>query len=123
MTVWLNPRVNGWWFPPINTRGGGPNEDTLHTTHFTLLLSPHLRCRVVLESLGVEVLRRGAGNGALLQFVPLQEREEESGGSAGLVGTLLCLYLDGCLFGCKCLRLSYLELEFSCKYFLVPYIN
>ena len=34
------------------------------------------------------------------------------GGSAGLVGALLRLYLDGCLFGCKCSRLSYLELEF-----------
>jgi len=32
----------------------------------------------------VEVLRRGAGNGALLQFVPLQESEEESGEVPGL---------------------------------------
>ena len=40
--------------------------------------------RVVLRSLGVEVLRRGAGNGALLQFVPLHESEEESGDVAGL---------------------------------------
>ena len=71
--------------------------------------------RVVLGSLGVEVLRRGAGNGALLQFVPLHESEEESGDVVGLVGTLLRLYLDGCLFDCKCSRLSlfvYLELEF-----------
>ena len=70
--------------------------------------------RVVLGSLGVEVLRRGAGNGVLLQFVPLHESEEESGDVVGLVGTLLRLYLDGCLFDCKCLRLSlfvYLELE------------
>ena len=29
-------------------------------------------------------------------------------GCAGLVGTLLRLYLDGCLFGCKCSRLSLL---------------
>ena len=36
------------------------------------------------RSLGVEVLRRGAGNGALLQFVPLQESEEESGDVPGL---------------------------------------
>ena len=79
--------------------------------------------RVVLGSLGVEVLRRGVGNGALLQIVPLQEREEESGGSAGLVGTLLCLYLDGCLFGCKCLRLPYLELEFDCKLLYLTYIS
>ena len=28
------------------------------------------------------------------------------GGCAGLIGALLCLYLDGCLFGCKCSRLS-----------------
>ena len=40
--------------------------------------------RVVLGSLGVEVLRRGAGNGALLQFVPLQESEGESGDVPGL---------------------------------------
>ena len=32
----------------------------------------------------VEVLRRGAGNGALLQFVPLQESEEELGEVSGL---------------------------------------
>ena len=40
--------------------------------------------RVVLGSLGVEVLRRGTGNGALLQFVPLQESEEELGDVLGL---------------------------------------
>ena len=40
--------------------------------------------RVVLGSLGVEVLRRGVGNGALLQFVPLHESEEESGDVPGL---------------------------------------
>ena len=40
--------------------------------------------RVVLGSLGVEVLRRGTGNGALLQIVPLQESEEESGEVPGL---------------------------------------
>ena len=40
--------------------------------------------RVVLGSLGVEVLRRGASNGALLQIVPLQESEEESGEVPGL---------------------------------------
>ena len=32
----------------------------------------------------VEVLRRGAGNGALLQFVPLHESEEKSGEVPGL---------------------------------------
>ena len=40
--------------------------------------------RVVLGSLGVEVLRRGTGNGALLQIVPLQESEEESEDVPGL---------------------------------------
>ena len=37
-----------------------------------------------IRSLGVEVLRRGAGNDALLQFVPLHESEEESGDVPGL---------------------------------------
>ena len=36
------------------------------------------------RSLGVEVLRRGAGNDALLQIIPLQESEEESGEVPGL---------------------------------------
>ena len=40
--------------------------------------------RVVFGSLGVEVLRRGIGNGTLLQIVPLQESEEESGEVPGL---------------------------------------
>ena len=40
--------------------------------------------RVVLGSLGVELLGRGAGNGALLQFVPLHESQEESGDVPGL---------------------------------------
>jgi hypothetical protein len=44
-------------------------------------------------------------------------------GSARFVGTLLRLYLDGCLFGCKCSWLPYLELEFRCKLFLLPYIS
>ena len=34
--------------------------------------------RVVLGSLGVKLPRRGAGNCTLLQFVTLQESEEES---------------------------------------------
>ena len=50
---------------------------TPHNT-FTLLLSSHLS-ESCLRELGVEVLRRGTGNGSLLQFVPLQESEEESG--------------------------------------------
>ena len=40
--------------------------------------------RVVLGRLGVEILRRGTGNDALLQIVPLQESEEESGDVPGL---------------------------------------
>ena len=40
--------------------------------------------RIVLGSLGEEVLKRGAGNGALLQFVPLPESEGESGDVPGL---------------------------------------
>ena len=67
------------WFPPINTRGGAPNE---HTSHL-LLLSSHLS-ESCLRELGVEVLNRGADNSALLQFVPLQESEEESGDVLGL---------------------------------------
>ena len=51
------------------------------------------------------------------------ERLGGVGGSVELVGTLLRLYLDGCLFDCKCSSLSYLELEFHCKLFLLPYIS
>ena len=29
MAVWLISRARGWWLPPINTRGGGENRDTL----------------------------------------------------------------------------------------------
>ena len=53
----------------------------------------------------------------------LYKSEGDSQGCAGLVGALLRLYLDECLFGCKCSRLSYLELGFSCKLFLLPYIS
>ena len=40
------------------------------------------------RSLGVEVLRRGIDNGALLQFVPLQESEKESGDMPGLLALI-----------------------------------
>ena len=53
-----------------------------HTSHL-LLLSSHLS-ESCLRELGVEVLRRGTGNSALLQFVPLHESEEESGEVPGL---------------------------------------
>ena len=53
-----------------------------HTSHL-LLLSSHLS-ESCLRELGVEVLRRGAGNGTLLQIVPLQESEVESGDVPGL---------------------------------------
>jgi len=55
-----------------------------HTPHHSLFSSVLTWVRVVLGSLGVEVPRRGAGNGALLQFVPLQVSEEESGDVPGL---------------------------------------
>ena len=47
--------------------------NTLHTSTLHFPLEFLLELRVVLGSLGVEVLRRGAGNGALLQIVPLRE--------------------------------------------------
>ena len=80
---------------------------THHTSTLHFPLEFLLELRFVLGSLGVEVLRRGAGNDALLQIVPLRVRERV-GGSAGSISTLLRLYLDGCLFGCKCSRLSLL---------------
>ena len=44
---------------------------------------------------GVEVLRRSAGNGALLQFVPLPESEGESGDVPGLSALFpLCTSTD-----------------------------
>ena len=48
-----------------------------------------------LRELGVEVLNRGAGNGALLQIVPLQESEEESGDVTGLSALFsVCTSMD-----------------------------
>ena len=55
---------------------------TPHTSHL-LLLSSHFS-ESCLRELEVEVLRRGVGNGALLQFVPLHESEEESGEVPGM---------------------------------------
>ena len=49
---------------------------------------------------------------ALFSKLYLYKSEEIVRGCNGLVGALLSLYLDGCLFGCKCSRLSYLEVEF-----------
>ena len=52
---------------------------------------------------------------ALFSKLYLYESEGDSRGMCRAVGALLRLYLDGCLFGCKCSRLSffvYLELEF-----------
>ena len=66
-------RFSGKWLvtPPIYMRGRGSNEDTHHTPHshntFHSLLEFLLELRIALGSLGVEVLRRGAGNDALVQ--------------------------------------------------------
>ena len=53
--------------------------NTHYTSALHSLLEFLLELRIVLGSLGVEVLRRSTGNGALLQFVPLHDSEEESG--------------------------------------------
>ena len=61
----------------------------------------------------VEVLRRGAGNGALLQFVPLQESEEELGDAPCLSALFsACTLTDA--YSVVSVRdfLVYLELEF-----------
>jgi hypothetical protein len=60
MAVWVDSRANVWWFPPIYMRGGAPNGDTLHTSTIHSSLEFSLELRVVLESFGVEVLRRSA---------------------------------------------------------------
>jgi hypothetical protein len=70
---------------------------TPHNT-FTLLLSYHLS-ESCLRELGVEVFRRGAGNGTLLQLVPLQESEEESGDVPALSALFsACTSTDACTF-------------------------
>ena len=90
---------------------------TQHTTHTTphttpsLLLSSHLSesCLREFRSRGTQEghrQRRSSTNCTSTRVT------EIVGGCAGLVGALLHLYLDGCLFGCKCSRLSNLELEF-----------
>ena len=58
-------------------------HNTPHHQQFTLLLSSHLSESCLREFRG-RVLSRGAGNDALLQFVPLQESEGESGEVLGL---------------------------------------
>ena len=84
--------------PSYKYRGGWRNNIPLNTTHLSSLWSLEA---FILDSLG-----------SLRGVERLEGEWGGVGGSAGLVGTLLRLYLDGCLFGCKCLRLSYLELEF-----------
>ena len=77
-----------------------------HTTHTTqsLLLSSHLS-----ESSLREFRSRGTQKGRRQQRsspnCTSTRVREIVGGCAGLVGALLRLYLDRCLFGCKCLRL------------------
>ena len=68
--------------------------------------------RLVLESLGVEVLRRGAGNGALLQLVPLQESEEESGDVPGLSALFSACTSTDAYSAVSVRDFFYLELEF-----------
>jgi hypothetical protein len=73
MVVRVDSLANVWWFPPIYMRGGASNGDTHQTSTLYFTLEFLLELRVVLGSLGVEVLRRGTSNGALLQIVPLRE--------------------------------------------------
>ena len=68
--------------------------------------------RVVLGNLGVEVLRRSASNGALLQFIPLQESEEESGEVPGLSALFSACTLTDAYSAVSVRDFFYLELEF-----------
>ena len=78
---------------------------TTHTTHHTI--SSHLS-----ESCLREFRCRGTQEGRRQWYSSLNctstRVREIVGGCVGLVGSLLRLYLDGCLFGCKCSRLSLL---------------
>ena len=82
---------------------------TQHTPHTTPspLLSSHLS-----ESSLREFRSRGTQEGRWQRRsspnCTSTRVREIVGGCAGLVGDLLRLYLDGCLFGCKCSRLSLL---------------
>ena len=80
-----------------------------HTTHTTpsLLLSSHLSESSLREfrSRGTQEGRRKRRSSPNCTSTRVREIV---GGCAGLVGALLCLYLNGCLFGCKCSRLSLL---------------
>jgi len=75
----------------INSRGRGKNRTS---SHFTL--PSLLDLRVALQRLGVKVLRKGA---SLWRSFPncTFTGVKESWRSVGSIGTLLCLYLDGCL--------------------------
>ena len=57
---------------------------------------------------------------ALFSKLYLYKSEGDSRGKCRAVGALLRLYLDGCLFSCKCSRLffAYLELEFRSQFII-----
>ena len=82
------------WFPSINSRGGLQNET--HQSHNSTLFSL-LEFRVILQRLGLEVLRRGAGLSAFFSNLYLFESEGELGGASWPSVLFSSLYLDGCL--------------------------
>ena len=60
---------------------------------------------------------------ALFSKLYLFESEGDSRGKCRAIGALLRLYLDGCLFGCKCSRLSLLISNLDHKLSSLPYIS
>ena len=91
--------------PSYKYKERGENEK--HTPHTTPspLLSSHLSESSLREFRSRDTQegrwqRRSSPNCTSMRV------REIVGGCAGLVGALLRLYLDGCLFGCKCSRLS-----------------
>ena len=79
---------------------------TTHTTqHIISSLEFSLECLGEFRSRGTQEGRRQRRSSPNCTSTRVREIV---GGCAGLVGALLRLYLDGCLFGYKCSRLSLL---------------
>ena len=110
--VWVGSQMNGWWLPPINTRGGGENRDTppswsSHPLQAFSLVQSYLRV-----GRGYRYLGGAPVFGALLHFCTSTRVREQFRRSAGCQLSAPSLYLYGCCYILRYLvsiRGSYLQ--------------